>query len=113
MGEYTPLDWIKDLTSGEFKRGRGQLAKWDPYAGCTRFCCLGVLAERIGAGLRPSQVYIGRDDGAPNWIDLSNDQPELGVLNDIHAYAGWADDDPVIQYIRDVIVPRWEAGNNG
>jgi hypothetical protein len=32
--------WIKDLTSGEFKQGRGYLEKGG------KFCCLGVLCFR-------------------------------------------------------------------
>ena len=52
MKPVTKKDWIDALRSGEFKQCTGALAKRDPEAGTTSYCCLGVLATIAGVGVR-------------------------------------------------------------
>ena len=52
MKPVTKKDWIDALRSGEFKQCTGAMAKRDPEAGTTSYCCLGVLATIAGVGVR-------------------------------------------------------------
>lgn len=80
--------WIKDLRSGEFEQGRGQLEKGG------KFCCLGVLAFRAAeAGVierRESQF-----PGSAAWYDESK-----GVLTpEICKWAGLEEDNDKGTYV--------------
>jgi hypothetical protein len=45
---YTFDDWLKDLESGEFEQGQGQLEDASDPAEYPRYCCLGLLEHRLG-----------------------------------------------------------------
>jgi hypothetical protein len=48
--------WVKALRSGEYQQGTSALRRVD------EFCCLGVLADMIGAN------WVRRKDGLPSQI---------------------------------------------
>lgn len=109
------LKWIKNLSSGQYKKGRNELVSRDG----TKFCCLGVWADQHGAtwtenasGLIP--IAKGRknpsyDQDGLLLYDLRlkkgldvKDQIILGSINDssMHGFK------PVIAYIKKYILPK-------
>lgn len=74
MNSFAKEQWVKALRSGEFKQGKGALAKIDGPD--IRYCCLGVLSEvafRNGIGDRV--LFTGNDfityDGGKSYPSLN------------------------------------------
>lgn len=95
-------EWKKNLRSGKFAQGNGQLRTWDEENQRWVYCCLGVLCEMSGLAEwveftdsynAPAASYLGEQHYLPpevaEWagIDPSNEeegdvQQRLGTLND-------------------------------
>jgi hypothetical protein len=101
MKEDIKEAWKKNLRSGKFAQGSGQLRTWDPDEKVWKYCCLGVLCEMSGLGewveyaddMRTESTYLGNEHYLPvavaEWagIDIENDdetsvQQRLGTAND-------------------------------
>lgn len=50
MKEDIKAEWKKNLRSGKFAQGQGQLRSWDENNQRWVYCCLGVLCEMSGLG---------------------------------------------------------------
>ena len=67
--------WIKALTSGEYKQGHGSLKSGNQYG--TRFCCLGVLEDIVLKNdpiMSPSADRHGLDDKWRNYTGVTHQQ---------------------------------------
>jgi hypothetical protein len=103
MKEDIKAEWKKNLRSGKFAQGSGQLRTWDPDEKVWKYCCLGLLCEMSGLGEWKDAVsvsdgyvtstYLYNRDYLPvavaEWagIDPRNDeetgvQQRLGAAND-------------------------------
>lgn len=52
--------WVEALRSGDFQQGEGMLGYTDKEDGVTRFCCLGVACEVLGAPREESDALDRR-----------------------------------------------------
>lgn len=102
MNEDIKEAWKKNLRSGKFAQGSGQLRTWDPDEKIWKYCCLGVLCEMSGLGAWVEVVvddeerystylshkhYLPREVAEWAGIDPNNDedtdvQQRLGTAND-------------------------------
>ena len=102
MNKRIKTEWIKALTSGEYKQAKGALHKNDG------FCCLGVLLDACVKGdwiyqeETTSWGFMGQDEYLPNEIRdkfgiSRHDENEMAELNDnagasLKAIAEWISD---------------------
>ena len=93
MKEDIKAEWKKNLRSGKFAQGSGQLRTWDPDEKVWKYCCLGLLCEMSGLGEWKASTYLNNRHYLPvevaEWagIDPGNDeetdvQLRLGAAND-------------------------------
>lgn len=101
MKEDIKKEWQKNLKSGNFAQGSGQLRTWDSDEKIWKYCCLGVLCEMSGlaewveykdrevlvSAYLDNKHYLPREVAEWAGIDPKNDedttvQQRLGTLND-------------------------------
>lgn len=73
--QINPHQWRKRLLSGEVERCSGILRDGESR------CCLGVLADMLGADVKTDRNYISHAH-LPPWLS-QQDQIELSMSNDV------------------------------
>lgn len=87
MKQEIKAQWMADLRSGEYKKGKQYLKQIDS-SGKVSHCCLGVLCEQaVKAGILPTRqegdvFYFGNahlvlPDEVVRWAELDTANPEL------------------------------------
>ena len=102
MKHFSPRTWKRALLSGKYKRAKHQLKSYDGY------CCLGVYRDMVSGP--EGDIDSSLDESCPPWLS-GEDQDVLAHRNDRYETTPgvWSPDGPVISYINDVIIPRYDA----
>lgn len=76
MTPVTKAQWVEALRSGEYEQCTGALMKRTD-TGAPSFCCLGVLADIVGA--KPTAT-LGRLPSDPIVLDFGDDEAADGII---------------------------------
>jgi hypothetical protein len=124
MKKEIALEWVKDLRSGEFVQGNGELEKVvydDEDKPFTEYCCLGVLGVQYNRTAPVPLPLKGEEFLLPElkeWSGMADDagtptnDTACAVLQKLFAdqsLAGANDNGATFEQIADFIEKNWET----
>ncbi len=78
--------WLKDLRSGKFEQGSGELCYHSNEEDLDRYCCLGVLAAQKNAPGSMERCFL--DENQLKWAGLTSEQQnKLSRFNDVKRWS--------------------------